>query len=309
MRSLRRSCVAGIPACVAAIGLASVAWACTPQAGFAITPRSGEAGATVSVAGERFGEGPVEVRWGRSSGPLLAVASGPTFATQVRVPSGAAARTHYIVALKRNADGSIEGSASASFVVTSTTAESAPPRSEGTQEAPGADTGGSSPVTPESSSTPSPAASSAESPAPPAPVSARQGTSSAPGRKGSERPAARPGSTPAAAAPGISPAAPAEIGVAASEFRPEPQTATAALPSARTVSGDVWGGFWESRPSVGPSLTDPPVGQNGGSLLPGSALMALGMLGVLSVGLLSLRQRRRATNPSSDCGQGPSLLG
>jgi hypothetical protein len=53
------------------LSIASVAWACSPQCTIELMgPNSGPAGTEVTITGARF-IGPVEIRWGSETGPLL----------------------------------------------------------------------------------------------------------------------------------------------------------------------------------------------------------------------------------------------
>lgn len=96
-----------------------VAWACSPQA--YVNPLStdtGREGAPLRVSGGSFLSGvPVEIRWNSPAGPLLGTAPGPNFSTTVTVPADATPGVYYVVALARNADGTIAGKGSASFEV------------------------------------------------------------------------------------------------------------------------------------------------------------------------------------------------
>lgn len=104
------------------LGVAGLAWACTPQARITIAPNSGPAGAVTRVEGGAFHEGPVEIRWDSSTGPLLGTATGPSFAVDITIPE-ARTGTHYVVAV---AAGTIY-KATAPFTLTSESGSPPPP--------------------------------------------------------------------------------------------------------------------------------------------------------------------------------------
>ena len=115
-----RSWSYGILAAIAVVVMsASASWACIPVAVMEISPvNSGPAGTKVVIDGLRFGASPVEVRWGRFDGPLLARGTGPDFTADVIVPSSPAG-LYTIVAFSRGADGSVGPAATtAEFQVT-----------------------------------------------------------------------------------------------------------------------------------------------------------------------------------------------
>lgn len=108
------------------IGGATLAWACSPQAGFELQPAAGAPLAEFTAEGYGFTPGtPVEVRWDSATGPLLATATGPSFSVAVTVPADASSEVHYVVAVA--ADGMQRGV----FNVTSTESESGDAGSEG----------------------------------------------------------------------------------------------------------------------------------------------------------------------------------
>ncbi len=60
-------------------------------------PSSGPPGTEVTVDVEGFVSGPVELRWDRRDGPLLATAEGPDFTVRVNVPAAATVGQHRIL--------------------------------------------------------------------------------------------------------------------------------------------------------------------------------------------------------------------
>lgn len=101
VRLTRCFAIAVITSATAAIGVGSGAWACTPTASIKANPVPGvPEGSRAVVVGSSFKAGaPVEIRWNSSSGPLLATAAGPDFATEVAIPGNAKDGMHYLVAV------------------------------------------------------------------------------------------------------------------------------------------------------------------------------------------------------------------
>ncbi len=124
---------------VVALGLATVAvaWACSPTAKIAVTGQippgvspstaAGPAGSTATVRGSEFADGPVEVRWNSTNGPVLAREPGPnrTPTLEIKIPNEAPG-VYYVVAVGRSADGSVAGKASAPFEITAPPAKDSP---------------------------------------------------------------------------------------------------------------------------------------------------------------------------------------
>ncbi|MGH2810401.1 MAG: hypothetical protein ACRDIA_05915 [Actinomycetota bacterium] len=110
-----RAFMAGL---VIVLAFAAVAWACTLSAYLeAANPQKGSAGAATTVKGGSFNPGEVQIRWNSPDGPLVATASGPSFSTELKVPSWGEAGTHYLVAIQRDASGTIVGKGSTAFEV------------------------------------------------------------------------------------------------------------------------------------------------------------------------------------------------
>lgn len=103
-----------------ALCVASLAWACTKDAGISGSPSELPPGSMMTVEGMAFYEGgKVEVYLEDPNRvlTLVATATGPSFTVQVRVPADAAEGTHYLVAYGYNEEGQQEGSAQASITV------------------------------------------------------------------------------------------------------------------------------------------------------------------------------------------------
>lgn len=97
-RGYWRICLLGAVLLAPAVVAASLAWACIPGSSVTVRPDSGLPGATATVAGSGFPPGTVEVRWDTSDGPVVALATGPSFSTQFRIPEAATRGVHYLVA-------------------------------------------------------------------------------------------------------------------------------------------------------------------------------------------------------------------
>lgn len=124
---------------VVALGLVTVAvaWACSPTAKIAVTGQTpagdspstaaGPAGSTATVRGSEFADGPVEVRFNSTNGPVLAREPGPdrTPTLEIRIPNEAPG-VYYVVAVGRSADGAVAGKASAPFEITAPPAKNSP---------------------------------------------------------------------------------------------------------------------------------------------------------------------------------------
>lgn len=113
--------ISGVLAVV--LGVASLAWACTPQAYIDSSPAEGVSGATITVTGDVWKDGqPVQVYWRDTSGPLLGTGIGPTFSIEVTIPQSEP-DTYMLVGVVRNDEGLVEHQKSKAFTVV---AEEAP---------------------------------------------------------------------------------------------------------------------------------------------------------------------------------------
>lgn len=107
-RKAARPCISAVIAAAACgVAWAAAGWACVPQSALLVSPvGSGPPGTKVTVAGYRFGESPVELRWNSLDGPLLAKATGPDFQAGVTIPSDSNG-LNTIVGFVRAPDGSV----------------------------------------------------------------------------------------------------------------------------------------------------------------------------------------------------------
>ena len=117
---------AAIGLVVATLAWAAAAWACFPLPLVTVAPQaSGAAGDQVTVNGVDLGAGAIEVRWNALDGTLLGRGSGPNFSIPVTIPD-APDGVYVIVALTREANGSVGVKAAAEFQVGSAAAGGAP---------------------------------------------------------------------------------------------------------------------------------------------------------------------------------------
>lgn len=88
MRTSRGKAFVGGGIVAVVIGLASVAWACTPQPTLTAPTTATAPGERVTVSGEVVQPGPVRVVWGSSEGTVLASSTpeGRSFSLDVTVP-------------------------------------------------------------------------------------------------------------------------------------------------------------------------------------------------------------------------------
>lgn len=99
-------------------GLVGQAWACTPLAAVTLSQLAAGAESRVTVNGTAFHSGvPVEIRWNGVTGPVLATATGPDFSVPVTVPGDADPGAYYILAVQRDAEGTIIGRGASTFAV------------------------------------------------------------------------------------------------------------------------------------------------------------------------------------------------
>ena len=120
--------VGGFTSLAAIAGVASAAWACTAAAPVtSISPKVGQPGAEVRVAGTNYAAGPVEIRWNGATGPVLATAQGPSFSQVVNVPADMAGGMYYMVAVQRNTAGSVVYKVADTFEVSAPAASAATP--------------------------------------------------------------------------------------------------------------------------------------------------------------------------------------
>lgn len=283
-RRVRRVVITSFAVLAGAVGLAALAWACTPSAYIAIGPGSGAPGSSATVTGKGFVPGPVDIRW---NGAALATATGPSFSVDVTIPS-ASPGVYYIQATA-TAEGTVAGQASRAFRVSGAPAGVAAPSPAGSAPA---------------ASAPAPARekraatqrgrggsrSRGESRS----GGARQRTSS----KASQR---SPILTTRSGVPAFRDSVPGE-GTRARAAGRATGASTAARagrrpdrgPSARTASSDLWSGFRANAKSATLPSVSGPAGSPGSELIPGVALLAMGILALMGgAGLATARRRRR----------------
>jgi len=115
--SLQRFWLVACCALAPLLVVASVAWACTPQATIGVQPAAALSGSAVAVEGADFSSGgPVEIRWNSASGPLLATATGPEFSADIRIPD-VPPGVYTVLAVGRDQQGNVVGYARTSFKV------------------------------------------------------------------------------------------------------------------------------------------------------------------------------------------------
>lgn len=266
---------------------AALAWACTPSAFTSLTPSSGGPGATTTVRGEGFVEGPVEVRWA-STGAVLATATGPKFSVAVTIPADAPAGAHYIQSVARNqADGAVAGEHIRAFEVTDPNAAQPQPEPQ-----PRPENRALISPTPRPQLKPQLRAETAPTPAAPQPQVQSPAVASPPAA-----PVAEPAAEPQPEQPAERPTQRADDPIRRSgEARSTPSEASAL--------GDLWGGVAPGeRSSAAAGLTEAAAepGGTGSQLVPGIVLLSLGLATLLGgTGTLMVRKRRRAAGGDAD---------
>lgn len=316
MKTARKTgAVAGLGAIACSLGVASIAWACSPTFNLKSNPPAGAANTEVTISGTAFTSGdsssggkgnlgPVEIRWNSITGTQLGSAAGPSFSIKVTIPN-AKQGFYSIVSVQRSTDsGQVVGKASAAFEVTAA-ASSAPPapsdapnpeQSASTAQptSPGASQGGSAPET-------SPSSGSSEPTGAAAAENDDIATAPTTGATASAAPSAAAAETSATAAP----APPAVDAVAGPASTPPdvteapPQPTVAASPGPATVWGDLWHfsepavEAWPTQ-TVAVGLADSPASSESSStrIAVGAALFSAGFVALGATPLLALRRRR-----------------
>ena len=133
-RVRRRITVVAFMSLAAIAGVASAAWACTAAPPVtSISPKVGQPGTEVRVAGMNYDAGPVEIRWNGATGPVLATAEAvgkkgaASFSQVVNVPADMAGGMYYMVAVQRDTAGSVVYKVADTFEVTAPAASAAMP--------------------------------------------------------------------------------------------------------------------------------------------------------------------------------------
>jgi hypothetical protein len=265
--------------------LAALAWACSPQSAIQLSQQAGFAGNNVEVSGSNFANGgSVEIHWNSASGPLLATATGPTFAVTVTVPEEASADNHLIVAVGQATAQFPEVHRPASFTVVepapapeNAPAREAPPRN-GTA---GTTSGGGSP----GGALTRRATAGAPSPA------------SAVGGAGDTAAGTDPitSSAPATAEAGGSGApAAATAGGARNDAGSPSEAASRPAAPRGSAAADLWGGFEAATARGLPSSAAAPAAPESSLPLLSVAMLGFGLVAVFSGAAVAAVRRRRA---------------
>lgn len=295
---VRATLAAGVTAAVL-VGV-GVAWACTPQASVSsVAPNSGPEGTTVTVTGEGFSPGPVEIRWGGHSGPVIGMATAEvvgtntSFLTSVTIPK-VAPGGYQLVAISRRSGSYFSGVAP--FQVTAAAPEARDPKPPAPEDPLPAepvptDPGPAAPV-PSQSVPGEPTSGEAPSrvtPPEPAPVPRSAVTPEPNAAAPSPPPLVLPAPAPAA---DRSTALPATAGPP-----PAPLAASIDLALPSQVSGDLWSGFASgpeaiSAASLGDGREAPDRATPG--LAIGIALLVAGLVALVTASGAEVMTRRRA---------------
>lgn len=317
MNSFKRVGIATAAVAIVMLGAASFAWACTTQAFVSgLSPEFGPSGTRVTVTGERFTPGPVQVRWNGTNGPVLATTNGPNFSVTITIPA-ATPDFYTILAV------GTEGRAPATFEVTPASATESggfrsSPTSGSSTTPSGSSTEGSTtaPSSGTSAGTSSQPSSTAGTQA--APAGSGGASFAEPGQAGIPAEAGATTAEPSATASPAGAGATAAAGSAEVNRTPSNQTSTAGSPSPsgateptlaaaaddqatvspRSAWGDLQSGFAEG-PSRSASLIDEGPASSGPSPAVVGALMLSGGLAAMSAGFGIAGARRRRVEVSA----------
>lgn len=311
----RRAGLVAAAAGLMIMGAASVAWACTQQAYIgSISPGSGPAGSRATITASRFNPGPVQIRWNGTDGPLLATASGPSFSVGITIPDSRLG-DYTVVAVQRQND-VIVGKASVPFQVTPAGAFSqggyssndGTSTADGGQDASGGVTRSSTAGEDSSGAGESPSgqpaagsggtafpseASSATAASPDAGASTGQTASRAVSSGSGPAGQAANGAVPSAAS-GVARASDETIRPAQPSLTPTDEAA-GTIPSRRSATADLWGGFTDGQPARGVGLSGAPASGGGTSpLAVGAGLLTAGLVALFAGFGVAEHGRRRA---------------
>jgi len=331
-QSARAWMLGGVAVVAAIVALAGASFACSPSCCFAtLVQDAGPSQSRVTVQGTMYGTSPVEIRWGSTTGALLATPTGSSWSQVVTIPN-ADPGYYSVVVIGIDPVSHTQVLSSPTFHVTG--ASTTEPATGGTSDSPSAATPSPSP----SSSGDAPAASTSEpqSSAPAGsnvaaassvPAGSNVGASSSTpaaatsSAVGTQTPATRPAvasSAPAATGPTsagrTAPAAPASKSapVAAAQTGPAaagaavpapaaameaPLAAPAAVPTAAEPLPLPWS---SGSHSVSRGLLDAPSGRHQEPLGLGLALLGAGL--VAAFGAVSVIGMRRAARAGSKSG-------
>lgn len=296
----RLALVAGVMAAV--LGGAGLAWACTAQSRITtMDPESGDTGTMVTLSGEGFQSGPVEIRWDSQTGPVIGMADarpgrvegavGASFTTSVSIPDAAPGQ-HLLVAVP----GGTLFYAPKAFVVTAPTVEPRDPKTPPPGDSPG--------EPPSREPVPSEPVPGEPVPSEPAPVDPVPSPATDPGSDAAAPVVVTPPAPSVRQSEGVQPAPAANRSAAlpppsseppAADERPPPATSTDPAP-AEQVSGDLWSGFASGDVSLAPSLVDGRMASDGptSGLAIGVALLVAGLVALVAAVGASVMTRRRA---------------
>ena len=145
MGNRKRARIVGVAALAWILGVAGVAFACTPITSMRVTPAgvaatagadktdskaSAKPGETVTVTvlnGADAFSGGAEVRWNSMNGPLLATVNQRNFSVPVEVPTQARPGVYYLVVAAPEPSGGVVGKAVTTLMVTSSDEPAAAP--------------------------------------------------------------------------------------------------------------------------------------------------------------------------------------
>lgn len=287
---------------------ASIAWACTPSAGFTTSQSSGPPGAAVALQGHDFVPSqPVEIRFGTTQVATGTPDAGGNFATSFSVPRNAPGDVYTIVAISKDpSDGQVY-KARGAFEVTTRPAPNS--NNSGTTSGGEPEAGGGDGRS-QSTSGAEPEADGGGSRSQTTSGAERGSVDTGSGRTTGDTPAAQPQTKPSrgsiesapengATARGGSDAG-SDSGVFSGseprgEGRSDAGASTAAGASERSAAGDLWGGFGsdEKAASLTTGADSPAKADSGAGRLIGAGLLGFGLLTLVGgFGLAEVRRRR-----------------
>ena len=273
-------CIAAVVlACLSVpVGGAALSWACSVQAGISTERTSGPPGTHVTVRGTLFVPGqPVEIRWNEVGGPVLATTRASAdqtawISTTVTIPN-ASPDTYALVAVGRDDQGRVAGTAPAPFTVTAPAgAEAAVPGAGDPRERPGLSSTTSGATGPRSKGAGSLQIDAGASERPPQRSFGENALPTASPERGDD-------SSRGGAAPRV----------------PATSNGSTRGVSRRSASSDLWSGFATDVRGESPLLTGAAGGTKAGpQLLLGTVLGALGLLALAAAFLPRTRRQRPA---------------
>lgn len=291
------------------LGFASIAFACSPRCCFGtLIQNVGPANSKVAVQGSQFSNANAEIRWGSTTGPLLATATGDSWTRTITIPSAAPGFYSVKVLGVDAVTGAVVDYTAPTFKVTASASASpasdpvvgptAPPVSQtdanqpSTAQAPAASTS----VAPEPAGA-SAASSAAASSAASSPAASSPAASSAGGSAVATAPAQpnSPTNRPVAAGPARPAASQASAAVAtpATAAAPvQPATTAPVTPTASAAPGEVQPLPQPWSPSLRSDAGLTSSSQSNGSLHAGTAMLAVGTAGLFAMAAIVVSRRR-----------------